>query len=412
MHFAQLIALLGTIPLFAMRTFFPAFLAALFFAHPEWFPGVSSADEIVTYSSFMQQNWLVIVLGILTVLEFIGDKNADIRKFLHEAKPYMKPVSYLLIQFFALSSTNTQVIESIQWSGFNPWIVLAIIGSGAVYFLALIRKKTLSWLRDIDEDDNLYIGRLISWMEDSLIFFGFVLLVWTGVFMVILYAILIGLLFLLRHQFEKRIEKSKTPCSNCNKKIYPFAVKCEHCGYVQNEIKSIGILGNARQKPVVDVFNHRIILLSQRRCPDCGTKSMIKKINQNCSVCGVQFFENPDAEAFIKFHDRKFYVILAFSAVIGFIPIFGFVISAVLTGIHLLSPYRRYISNTENLFARILIRILTVLLFIIGIGAGFIAAPVYCLIRYSVIKNQFKLKYKMLNIPISLVITKAPENQK
>lgn len=409
MNFFQLLSILGTIPLFAMRTFFPAFLAALFFAHPEWFPGVSSADDIVTYSSFMQQHWLVIALGILTILEFIGDKNADIRKFLHEAEPYMKPVSYLLIQLFALSSSNTQVIESIQWTGFNPLIVLSVFGTGAVYFLALIRKKTLSWLRDVDEDDNLYIGRLISWMEDSLIFFGFVLLVWTGVFMVILYAIIIALFFFLRRLFAKRIEKSKKSCPNCNKKIYPFAVKCEHCGFVQNEIKSIGILGNARQKLVMVIAKHRIILLSQRRCPDCGTKSEKKNINQKCKVCGTHFFENPDVEAFIKFHDRKFFIILVFSAVIGFIPIFGFVASAVITGIHLLSPYRRYISNTENFFARILIKIMTALFFIIGAGAGFIVAPVYCLIRYNIIKNQFKLKYKMLNLPISVVTSKTQE---
>jgi hypothetical protein len=406
MNFAQLISILGTIPLFSMRTFFPAFLTALFFAHPEWFPGISSADDIVVYSGFWDQHWLVIVLGVLTVLEFIGDKNTDVRKFLHEAEPYMKPLSYLLVQFFALNAQNTEIIESIQFAGFNPLILLAVVGSGAVYFLSLMRKKVLSWLRDIDEDDNFYIGRLISWMEDSLIFFGFVLLVWTGVFMVILYAMLVGLFFLLRHLYAKQVEKSKVSCDSCGKKIFPFAVKCEHCGHVQNEIKSIGLLGNARKKTVMDVYKHRVQLLAQRRCPDCGNKSTTKSVHQTCNVCNAKFFENPGIEDFISYHDRKFYIILVISVVLGFIPILGFVASAAITGVHLLAPYRRYISDAENFFARILIKIVTILFFILGAGAGFIAAPIYCLIRYNIVKNQFRLKYGKIEFNVGKVVEK------
>jgi hypothetical protein len=390
--------------LFSMRTFFPAFLTALFFAHPEWFPGISSTDHIAAYSGFWDQHWLVIVLGVLSILEFIGDKNTDVRKFLHEAEPYMKPVSYLLVQFFSFNSQNTEVIESIHWAGFNPLVLLAVVGSGAVYFLSLLRKRVLSWLRDIDEDDNFYIGRLISWIEDSLIFFGFILLVWTGIFMVILYAMLVGLFFLLRHFFAKQIEKSKVSCSKCGNKIYPFAVKCEHCGNVQNEIKTIGLLGNARKKLVMDVYKHRIQLLAQRRCPDCGNKSKSKSVHQSCSVCNAKFFENPEIEDFIAFHDRKFYIIMVISVVLGFIPILGFVASAAITGVHLLAPYRRYISDAENFFAQILIKIITVLFFILGAGAGFVAAPIYCLIRYNIVKNQFRIKYGKLEFNVGKVV--------
>ncbi|MDD3687412.1 MAG: hypothetical protein PHE56_11660, partial [Bacteroidales bacterium] len=86
-----------------------------------------------------------------------------------------------------------------------------------------------------------------------------------------------------------------------------------------------------------------------------------------------------------------------------FIPILGFVASAAITGVHLLAPYRRYISDAENFFARILIKIVTILFFILGAGAGFIAAPIYCLIRYNIVKNQFRLKYGKIEFNVGKV---------
>ena len=129
MNINQVIAIIGAIPLFAVRTFFPAFLTALFLAHPEWFSFINYESEIVAESSFWAQHWLVIVLGILSILEFISDKNSSLRIFLHEAEPYMKPIAYLLIQIFALSQQNTEVL-TIQWSAlildYNRIIVLLL----------------------------------------------------------------------------------------------------------------------------------------------------------------------------------------------------------------------------------------------------------------------------------------------
>ena len=177
MNFPQLLSIIGTIPLFSMRTFFPAFLTALFFAHPEWFPGVENIEGVAEQGTFLAQHWLVILLGVLSILEFVADKNTDVRQFLREAEPYMKPISYLLIQFFIMSENSEEVLEQINWAGFNPLLILAVIGSGAVYFLSRLRKKFLDFLNDIDADDNLFIGKIISLIEDSLIIFGFILLI-------------------------------------------------------------------------------------------------------------------------------------------------------------------------------------------------------------------------------------------
>ncbi|HOZ29366.1 MAG TPA: zinc ribbon domain-containing protein [Bacteroidales bacterium] len=406
MNFPQLLSIIGTIPLFSMRTFFPAFLTALFFAHPEWFPGVENIEGVAEQGTFLAQNWLVILLGVLSILEFVADKNTDVRQFLREAEPYMKPISYLLIQFFIMSENSEEVLEQVNWAGFNPLIIIAVIGSGAVYFLSMLRKRFLNFLSDIDEDDNLYIGKIISWIEDSLVLFGFLLLIWTGVFMIILYAIIIGIFLLLRKLNEKRIENEKNICPNCGAKVYPFAIRCQQCGHEQPAIFDIGIFGNRKANLISDFRKHEFKLLAQRRCPSCATKSKIRSPFQKCSTCNTEFFKNPTINEFIKHQDRKFQLVFVLSFVIGLLPIIGFVITAGITGISLLSPYRLYISESGNFISKILIRFVTILLFILGIGAGFIASPLYCLIRYTIIKNQFKIITKTFESPVKVISSK------
>jgi hypothetical protein len=390
MNYPQILALIGTIPLFSMRTFFPAFLTAIFFAHPDWFPGVVGIEETSEHATFLAQNWLIILLGILSILEFIGDKSTDIKTFLREAEPYMKPISYLLIQFFIMSDNSTEVINQINWAGFNPLIILSVGGAGAIYFLAKLRKKFLDFLSEIDTDDNLYIGKAISWIEDCLVLFGFLLLVWAGIFMVICYLIIIGVIILLAKQYEKQAEAEKLICKNCGTKIFPFAYECQNCHTLNDRIFDIGILGQRKSILTKNISKHRLKLLLNRRCPNCAAKFEKRSVSQTCDSCGTVLFNDPKIKDFTKYLDRKFYIILSISFLIGFIPIVGFVVSASLVSVHLLSPYRKYISKSGTFVSRLLIRILTLIFFIFGAGLGFIAAPVYATIRYFIIRSQFK----------------------
>ncbi|MDD2635738.1 MAG: hypothetical protein PHW82_09595 [Bacteroidales bacterium] len=396
MGYPQLLSIIGTIPLFSMRTFFPAFLTALFFAYPQWFPGVDSVDAAEESLTFFSKNWLLIVLGILSILEFVGDKNTDIRYFLREAEPYMKPVSYLLVQFFIMSDNSTEVVEQINWAGFNPLLILSLIGTGAVYFLSKLRKKSLDFLSDIDADDNLFLGKIISWIEDSLVLFGFLLLVWAGIFMVICYLIVIGVLVFIAKKYEKQAEEEKLICTNCGSKIYAYAYECQNCGTKNPTVFNIGVLGQRKSNITTDIEKHRFNLLAQRRCSNCATKFEKRSVSQTCNSCGTVLFTQSGLNNFIKYLDKKFYLILSISFIIGFIPILGFVVSASIVSVYLLSPYRKYISKSGTFISRFMIRVLTLVLFVFGVGLGFIAAPLYATIRYYIIRSQFKIKANTL----------------
>lgn len=65
MSLVQIVTILGTIPLFSMRTFLPAFLAALFLTYPEYFPGMGDLPA-PDGEVFVTRNWVLISLGILS----------------------------------------------------------------------------------------------------------------------------------------------------------------------------------------------------------------------------------------------------------------------------------------------------------------------------------------------------------
>lgn len=389
MSIVQIIAILGTIPLFSLRTFLPAFLTALFLAYPEYFPGmgdVAPAPE----GTFLTKDWVIISLGILSVLEIIGDKSSSIRNFVKNAETYLKPIIYLLINLSLIDDTSTEVLKDVQWAAFDPVFILLGFGTLVVYWLAGLRRDFVTFLEDMDEDNNLFIGTITSWVEDSLVLFGFILLIWTGIIMVILYAAAIAFFVYMGKKQEKKLEQQKVSCPQCGEKNLPFAVKCFNCKFSQPQVHQIGIFGHRKDDLVTNVKDHRLDLVAHKKCPHCGNKLQSNTISQSCNLCGNQIFESPTVQEFIRRQDRKFYKITIFSFILGFIPVVGFLISAVMANIYLFSPYRRYIPKGRSFLTKVFIKFITFIFFIFGIALGFIAAPVYIIMRYMIWKKRFK----------------------
>lgn len=388
MSIVQIITILGSIPLFSLRTFLPAFLTALFLTYPQYFPGMGDVAPVAE-GAFISKNWVLISLGILSLLEIIGDKSTSIRNFVKDAETYLKPIFFLVINLSLLDETSTDVLKGVQWFAFDPLWILLTFGALMVHWLATLKRNLIAFLENIDEDDNLYIGKIISWVEDSLVLFGFLLLIWTGILMVAIYAAAIAFFIFMGKRYEKKLEQQKTVCTNCGERNYPFAVKCFNCKTPQPSINAVGIFGQRKKELIINIRKHQLDLVSHRKCPECGNKLKSKKIHQNCKLCGTSLFEAPTVKEFIKYQDRRFYRIMGFSFLLGFIPIVGFVISAVLANIYLFSPYRRFLPSGNSFLTKLLIKFITFLFFILGVAFGFIAAPVYIILRYLVWKRKF-----------------------
>lgn len=389
MSLVQIVSILGMIPLFSMRTFLPAFLAALFLRYPEYFPGMG---EIIAPAegTYITRDWVLYALGGLSLLEIIGDKSTEIRNFLKDAETYLKPLIFFVINLNLLDDASVEVLREVQWAAFDPLWILLLFGTLMVHWLARIRRDFITFLEDIDEDDNFYLSRISSWLEDSLVLFGFVMLVWLGILMVILYAGIIGIFIVLKKRNERKLEQQKTDCPNCGKKNYPFAVKCYNCKASQPQIHKIGIFGQRKKELVSDVQIHRLRLASHRNCPDCGNKLKSTRLFQTCDLCGATLFDSPTPKEYMNYLDRKFYKLTGLSFLLGFVPIVGFVVSAVLANVFLFSPFRKYIPRGKSFLTKLLIKLLTFLFFVFGIALGFIAAPVYIILRYLTWKRRFK----------------------
>jgi hypothetical protein len=391
MSIIQIIAILGTIPLFSLRTFLPAFLTALFLAYPQYFPGMENVAP-APGGTFLTRDWVIISLGTLSVLEIIGDKSSSIRNFVKTAETYLKPIIYLLINLSLIDDTSTEVLKDVQWAAFDPIFILLGFGTLMVYWLAGLRRDFLTFLEDMDEDDNLLIQTITSWVEDSLVLFGFILLIWAGIIMVIIYAAAIAFFVYIGKKHKKKLEQQKLSCPQCREKNLPFAVKCFNCKFSQPQVYKVGIFGQKKGALVTNVKDHRLYLAAHKRCPDCGNKLKSNSISQSCDLCENPIFQSPTIQDFIKSQDRKFYKITGLSFILGFIPVIGFIISAVMANIYLFSPYRRYISKGTSLLTKIFIKLITFIFFILGIALGFIAAPIYIIMRYMIWKKRFKAR--------------------
>ncbi|MDT0686041.1 DUF4126 domain-containing protein [Autumnicola psychrophila] len=397
MSIVQIITIIGSIPLFSLRTFLPAFLTALLLSYPEYFPGLEDVPP-VPEDAFISRNWVLFVLGSLSLLEIIGDKSTEVRNLLKNLETYLKPISFLAINLSLLDESSVDVLQEVQWAAFDPlWILLAF-GALFVHWLATLRKDFLDFLENIDEDDNLFIGKITSWIEDSLVLFGFLLLIWTGILMVILYATAITFFVFMRKRYNKKLEKQKLKCPACGESNLPFAVKCINCKELQPKIYAVGIFGQKKKNLIYNVQKHQLNLISHRKCTDCGNKLESTRLFQNCHFCGNAHFQSPTVKEFIKSQDKRFYKIAGLSFLLGFVPVIGFLTSAVMANIYLFSPYRRYIPKGTSFFTKVFIKFITFLFFIIGIALGFIAAPVYIVIRYYIWKKKFTSRASKSNI--------------
>lgn len=391
MSVVQIVTILGSIPLFSMRTFLPAFLAAIFLAYPEYFPGMGEVPA-ATNAAFITRDWVLITLGMLSLLEIIGDKNTEIRNLVKNAETYLKPLIFLVINLSLLDDASIDVLEEMQWAGFNPLWILLVFGMLMVHWLSSLRRDFITFLEDVDQDDNFYIGKISSWMEDSLVLFGFFLLVWAGILMVTIYAVAIAIFVYLQKRYDRKLEQQRIACPHCQEKNLPFAIACYHCRNSMPRVHAVGIFGQRKEKMVSDLRQHRLKLIALKKCPRCGSKLHSSRYDQHCDSCGIRISDATGLKEFISYQDRKFYKLTGISFLLGFIPVVGFVVSAVMANVYLFSPYRRYLPKGSSFLTKLLIKFITFLFFIVGVALGFIAAPLYILLRYFLWKRKFLRK--------------------
>ena len=396
MSLAILLHAIGTIPLFASRAFLPAFLTSLLFKFPNLVP--FSSIDVPSAELFITKTPVLIVLGILTVLEILTDKNTDLKTLWLQAEPFLKPIIYSIMLLGVVDNDSEAIMKGIYQAGMSDYILIPIT-AGAVYGLTILRTRIQQLILDIDEDGDLFLNFVFSSLEDTFVFFGFLLLLTTGILAVIFFALVVGGVYLWQRRIRANQEKEKNPCPICQTRNPPFALECSKCHTSQEEIHKIGLFGQRKQELTIDSTKsrkkHALNLLAQGRCGYCATKTQ-KRV---CPDCQKEHILNSseNKKAYLHFIQKRYAIWLPITIAVGFIPIIGIGISIMGANLYVFAPFKRQISTVTSVGVQILSKILLFLVIFFGSVAGFILAPLYCSVRFFMWRTTFLHRWKGQN---------------
>ncbi|WP_338770048.1 zinc finger Ran-binding domain-containing protein [Bernardetia sp. ABR2-2B] len=393
MSLAVILHAIGTIPLFASRAFLPAFLTSLLFRFPNFF---SFAEvDAPAADLFITKTPVIIVLGILAVLEILADKNTDIKALWLQAEPFLKPIIYSIMLLGVVDNDSQAIMQGIYQAGMGDYVMI-FFTAGAVYGLTILRTRIQEWLLEIDGDGDLFLNFIFSSIEDTFVFFGFFLLLATGIGAVIFFGIVVGVLYLWQRKIQSNEEKQKITCSSCQHKNPPFALECSNCHTPQKEIYKIGFLGQKKEEQINDDAKARkkqmLSLLTQERCGYCAIKTN-KKV---CPTCKKEHILNSseNRKAYIMFVQKRYALWFPLSIALGFVPILGIAIAILGANLYVFAPLKRQIPTIKAVGVQILTKLLIFLVIFFGSIAGFILAPLYCSIRFFMWRAAFVKHWK------------------
>jgi len=390
MDWQMLLYGLGSAGVFASRAFLPAFVTALCMRLGVDFKALQGIGDVPVWFT----HWgTIAVLGGLSVLEVAATKVPEARQALEDVHHYLKTGLAVLTCAGIVGAKEAGFAEGVlQQAGFVGYTFAAIVGGG-VYFLASARQALLGVLTEADEDDDLGVQGILSWMEDLWGTAGILMLLAFPVIMVICIAIIAGLMVLMEKRAERKEEESKVPCANCETPIYPSAVQCPKCSTAVEAPRKIGVWGQPKEEATEDPKNHPYRLVEKKRCPVCATRFEERKVHQTCSECGHELMkETAFQDGYVAYVAERFPVVCGVSFLLSLIPVVGLIPGVIYYRMALVAPFRRYIPLHRSFMLKWLIRLFFFLL--IGIqwipGLGGFALPIMATISFVSYRSTFR----------------------
>ncbi len=190
-----IIQALGSTGLFASRAFMPAFAAALILRFGVQLPlihdwGLLAYLGVGSAPAWFTSDLSLLILGVLSVMEMTASKNADARAVLDLVDRYFKSVMAALTTLGVATALDGNFVEELLNQGRKAEAALGLPpGGGAVALVPVAAGMTLSGFaasvagvgtfitsstrayitdlfRDVDEDDDAGLQKLLSWAED------------------------------------------------------------------------------------------------------------------------------------------------------------------------------------------------------------------------------------------------------
>ncbi len=286
--------------------------------------------------------------------------------------------------------------------GLSVAVLWALMVGSSTWFLARLRRGIYHFLMEVDEDDDLGLQKLLSWMEDAFGFLG-------ALFVVLLPAVALAVtgltllsLYLIQKYLERQEEKRKVPCEDCGTPNSLCGLFCARCGKQRSHVRQVGFLGTIKEAPVTDPDLHRSQLMACKRCRRCGERLRDKGLDQRCQACGTTPFESSrDLEAYIGRLQKGLPRTLILLLGMGAIPVVGLVVGVIYYRLALISGLRHYVPGTSRFLARWAIRFLGFLLVCLQpipiVGA--VSLPAMGLFNFLIYRRLLRRQGRDLTLP-------------
>jgi hypothetical protein len=393
---------LGLIPYFTSRAFVPLFASALVARFgAEWgllanFAGVHLLDSV---PAWVTSNAVLLVLGVLASVEVAGHKSPELRELLSLTDTQVKGLAAFVLCLVLAASTDAgvEMAAQVRQAGFPDSLSFthfwALLVGAATWFLARLRKAIFLFLVEVDEDDDLGLQKLLSWVEDGLGFLGVLFVVILPVLALVVAGLTLLTLYLVQKYLERQEEKRKIPCDDCSTPNPPCGIHCAACGKPRSQPTQVGLLGTIKETLVTDLDAHRLQLVAQKRCRRCGERLRGKRLDQSCQACGTAPFESAgDLEGYIRRLQAGLPRTLLILLLLGAVPVAGLVAGVLYYRLTLISSLRHYIPRSSRFLGRWTVRIVN--LFLICLQPvpllGALTLPAMCLTNFLVYRSLLR----------------------
>jgi hypothetical protein len=399
MNVFGLMQLLGTAPLFASRAFLAAFLVAVtsrFGGSLPFLADSSALQTLQTAPPWFTSNIALIVLCVLAVLEALAERNLEARRAMMEVGPYIKLAAALAINLGLTDSLTAAILQNLSTqqpgstvllAGFDASHLIASSAALATFWLAILRKRALSFLMDADDEDDLGLQGALRWVESAFVVGGIAALAVFPALAIVLMATTAASLLGVERWTSHRETSLLTPCGSCGLEVHPSAPTCSGC-QVAREPVGISALGQPLDRPAGP--RHAERLLAGKRCPHCAVKLESNRLSQTCAACGhAAFASQEDVDRYITAAQWQLPKTLLVCALFGAVPLIGLIPGIIYYRLSVLSGLRRYLPMGSGIATRWLSRFLTIGLLAFQwvpiLGAAML--PILCLANFALYRR-------------------------
>lgn len=410
MELTYFLTTLGLIPYITSRAFVPLFASALIARYgAAWMPlaDLAGVQLLESVPGWTVSDPALITLGILALVEVLGNKSPELREILSPTDAQVKGIAAVVF-CLALAPAAAPALGTtlpVLQSGFS-WTALWAVGIGAgTWFLARLRNGIYLFLAEVDDEDDLGLQKLLSWVEDGMGFLGVLFVVILPTVALAVTGLTLLALYLIQKYLERREEKRKSPCGDCGTPNPLCGFFCSRCGKERSDVRQVGLLGTVKEAPVADPELHRAQLQACKRCRRCGERLLQNGLDQRCQKCGAAPFESSgDLEAYIARQQRDLPQTLLLLLLIGSVPVVGLVVGVIYYRLTLISGLRHYIPRSSRFFGRWTMRVVGTLLVCLQpiplVGA--FSLPALCLLSFLLYRRLLRRQGRVFAVPAAV----------